>query len=208
MFIHCLKSVAVWRDSAQTHVPPDAADKMPSWVYNFVCAFFCHGFGGTHFRDWAVAKPPGIFTNPDLPKTWALAFALVYFSPFDVVFQLINTPGTVTSLCVTSFEAIDSATTICGSVEKGRTLFPKSPLAPFVVALFGGVGGSVFRYFERKFGRGWTDHEIEWYAPSEVFGRTVVYTCVYMYLSRAYGISKARLWVTYFHVVYSLVLRG
>lgn len=232
MFLHSLKAIASWRSFASEAVTAGTAAAAgqgvrlgasaagaaaakgaggslePSWVYNVVCAFVCHGFGGTTARDVAMGQAPSIFTSPQLAQTWLLAYAVVYWSPLDLAFQLISTPRTLTSLVVTTFEAVDSATTLCGSVEKAKRLFPDSPAAPFVAAMLASLGGSAFRYVERRAGRGWTleSHgvETEWSRPTEAFRRAIMYTSAYLLLSKLYGWRKARLWVATFHIGLSL----
>jgi len=212
-FAHSLKAIASWRVFADAERLKDASSlpasvlKMrrdPSWLYDFVCAFFCHGFGGTVVRDLSMAETPSLYKSRTLLSSWALAFMLVYASPFDVVFRLISTRRTVSSLMITAFEAIDSSTTIAGSVQKGRSLFPDSPTAPFVAGIVAGIGGSLFRYFERRLGRGWADEETEWARPTLTLRRTIFYTVVYMSMSRMYGRSNARLWLATFHVAWEL----
>jgi hypothetical protein len=202
MLAHCVKAIVSWRAFCELHDGKEVGSRAS--LYSFVCAFFCAGFGGTHFRDWAMGLTPSSFTNPDLPKAWLLAFGLVYYAPFDLVFKLAETRRTLSSAILTTFEAIDSATTLCGSVEKGRRLFPDAPQAPFLAAVLAGVGGSIFRYLERKLGRGWEGEETEWSSPTETTKRTILYTCAYIVLSRAHGGDKARLWVTSAHIALCL----
>ena len=66
-----------------------------------------------------------------------------------------------------TYGAIDSATTVCGSVEAGNRLFPNVPQAPFLAGMVAGVGGSFFRYLDRKLGRGWHDEQTELANPTE-----------------------------------------
>lgn len=104
-----------------------------------------------------------------------------------------------------TYGAIDSATTLCGSVEAGRRLFPGVPQAPFLAGMAAGVGGSVFRFLDRKLGRGWEDEQTELVNPTETSKRTLVYTIAYMLLRSTYGTRNARVWVTFTHVFYVLV---
>jgi len=43
-----------------------------AWTYNLICSFFCHGFGGTHFRDWSMGQTPSSYKNPDLHMAWVM----------------------------------------------------------------------------------------------------------------------------------------
>ncbi len=202
MFLHSVRSVADWRAFAEQHAAPSR--KAPSWLYNLVCAYLCAGFGGTTFRDLAMAQPPGLLRNKELPQTWLLAFALVYYSPLDLVFRLASTPRSLSSLVLNLFEAIDVATTVTGSVDKAQSLFPDSPAAPLIVAALGALGGSFWRYLERKLGRGWSDEETQLARPGEGLRRTLLYAAAYLHLSKTKGGKEARLYVTVFHIVWSL----
>lgn len=209
MFVHSLKALASWRsftEGAGASMKGDRSTLVPqtSWLYDLICAFLCHGFGGTSVRDLAMAQPPSIFRSKDLLQTWILSYCLIYWSPFDAVFQLVSTPRSLTSLLVTTFEAIDSSTTLCGSVDKAQELFPESPAAPFVASLLAGIGGSILRYLERRLGRGWAHEQTEWSQPSDTIRRTVIYTLAYMMLSKVKGPIKARAWIATFHVFLSL----
>lgn len=203
MFFHSLKAISSWRQSVEQDT--QAFPRPPIWSYNLVCSFFCHGFGGTTFRDWCIGKAPSLFQNKHLPKTWLLAFALVYYSPFNIVYRQISTPRTVFGLLTDTFEAIDSSTTICGSVEKAYDLFPQSPQAPFLLAMLAALGGSIFRYIERRLGRDWQHIEVEWSKPTKTTRVAILYTVAYLQLRRAYGVRNARLAVATFHVAWTLL---
>jgi len=133
-----------------------------------------------------------------------LAYAVVSYSPFDIVYRQVSTPRTIPSLLVTAFEAVDSSTTVLGSVEKAKRLFPESPLAPFIAAVISGVGGSFFRYIERRFGRNW-NVSTELSRPSVVTRTVLLYTVVYIQLREVIGWRKARLYIASFHVVWNLL---
>ncbi|GBG28673.1 Trimeric intracellular cation channel type B [Hondaea fermentalgiana] len=209
MFVHSIKALASWRAFAEGAGAVKGRGRelesmKASWIYDLVCGFLCHGFGGTSVRDLAMAQPPSIFRSKDLLQTWILAYGIVYWSPLDLGYQLISTPRSLTSLVVTTFEAIDSSTTVCGSVDKARQLFPNSPAAPFVAAFLAGIGGSILRYLERRLGRGWDHEQTEWSRPTEGLRRTILYTVLYMVLSKTHGKTKARLWIATFHVAVSI----
>ena len=64
MFAHSLRAHTSWRASIES----DTAIAKPKWTYSLVCAFFCHGFGGSFMRDMLTSQPPGLFKNPDIPR--------------------------------------------------------------------------------------------------------------------------------------------
>mmetsp|Transcript_6236 Transcript_6236/g.11087 ORF Transcript_6236/g.11087 Transcript_6236/m.11087 type:complete len:261 (+) Transcript_6236:185-967(+) len=201
VLLHSVYSAASWRSFVEKEGAPGERNSL---AYNVVAAFLCHGFGGTTFRDVVIGQPPGVVTNADVVKAWLLAVAAVYYSPFDLVFGLVRAPRSLSGLTVTAFEAVDSSTTVCGSVEKAIRLFPESQTAPFVVAILSGMGGSLFRYLERKLGRGWDNVTTEWSKPSQALRRTLLYSAVYLGLRRTYGMERARLSVACFHLAVTL----
>jgi len=129
---------------------------------------------------------------------------MVYHSPNDLVYSLVSTPHTISRYGLCLFEAIDSATTICGSIDKAQGLFPGVLGAQMVAAVTAGIGGSYFRYLERKFGRGMMTVETELFAPTTTLRRTLLYAVVYIVVAQRFGSRNARFWITLFHIAWSL----
>lgn len=94
---------------------------------------------------------------------------------------------------------------VVGSYEKGSNLFPQSPHAGIVAALVAATGGSVFRYIERRFGRGKDNLSSEFFAPTSTLRIACIYIAVYSQLRRSVGVERARLLVMSFHVVWKLL---
>ena len=90
-------------------------------------------------------------------------------------------------------------------MELGKRLYPGSPQAPLLAAMAAGVGGSFFRYMDRKLGRGWEDEQTELAHPTETTKRTFLYTIAYITMRKTNGLENARLWLTATHIVYCLI---
>lgn len=202
MFAHSLRAHTTWRASVESD---SAFTAKPKWTYSLVAAFFCHGFGGSFMRDMLTSQPPSLFMNPDLPSAWLLSYMLVNHSPFDLVYKRANMPRSLLSLTLTVYEAVDSCGTIVGSYEKGSTLFPKSPHAGAVAALVGATGGSVFRYLERRYGRGKENLASEFYKPTATLRVACIYVAAYSQLRVSLGVERARLLVMCFHIAWKLL---
>ena len=78
---------------------------------------------------------------------WLLCVAAVYYSPFDWVYQSIQTPLHPLRVACRFVEAIDAYTTICGTFEKGTRLYSKSTGGPYMLAAACALGGSLHRYW-------------------------------------------------------------
>mmetsp|Transcript_10378 Transcript_10378/g.11917 ORF Transcript_10378/g.11917 Transcript_10378/m.11917 type:complete len:262 (-) Transcript_10378:1633-2418(-) len=206
LFLHAVSANVSWRkhvELARETRGKNLTEKR-SWLLDPFCAYLCHAFGGSTLRDLSMGQTPSLFGNPDVPGGFFLAYLLVNNSPFDFVYKAVNTPKSPIRLIVTAYEAVDCATTVFGSVEKAKRLFPESPLAPFLAGMIAGLGGSVFRYIERRFGRNW-DVRTELSQPTVVTRRTLLYTIVYMQLREVIGWKDTRLYMTIFHVIWSLL---
>ena len=98
-------------------------------------------------------------------------------------------------------EAIDASTTICSSFEKGLKLHPINAMAPYVVGISSGIGGSVFRYLERN-GRSVGSTKAEWCAPTGSIERVFAYVIAYSVLRKYFKDFKvARFIVVTYHVI-------
>ena len=113
-------------------------------------AYFCNGYGGSTFRNLILGLPPSLVTSPDTPWYWLVCSLLVYYSPGDVVFSSLQSKRSLSRQLMLFGEAVDSATTLCGSYEMGMQLHPNSAAAPLVTAAAAALGGSLFRYMERE----------------------------------------------------------
>eukprot|EP00037_Helgoeca_nana_P036737 m.12846 g.12846 ORF g.12846 m.12846 type:complete len:263 (-) comp7905_c0_seq2:1125-1913(-) len=210
-FAHCLRACSSWRVYREcltmstplrlTSTLATFTSSTVSFPFDLVAPFFCHAFGGTTFRDWCIAEVPGVFTSDQMTKHWLLAWLLVYFSPGDIAFRLLEDRRSPLRAITLVYEAIDAATTISGSVEKGIARFPQSTAAPLLLGLIAGVGGSVWRWLEKR-GR-YHDITTELAEPTRTFRQTLAYVFAHLWIRSRSGPRKARLIVATFHVLWT-----
>ena len=156
-----------------------------------IAAYFVHGYGGSTCRDVLLAKAPGLASHRNLVQYYLLGWALTHYAPSDYIFQAMQRRGDPLRLAVTLFEALDCVTALTGAFDQGAARFPAAPAAPYTAALASALGGSVFRYLERK-GRGMDEVKTEWCHPTGGIQRGVFYIAMYALLRRAAGARAGR----------------
>lgn len=97
--------------------------------HKLLAAYFCHGYGGSSFRDILLGQPISANSHPTVVLYYLLGWTLINFSPRDVIYRLLTTPRHPLRLCMIFGESVDDATTIFGAFEKGSRLHPESPAA-------------------------------------------------------------------------------
>jgi hypothetical protein len=175
-----------------------------SFWHKWIAAYFCHGYGGTAVRDALLGRPISLIAHPEIMSNyvpWGLL--LVNYSPNDFMWKMLQTPLHPVRLITIAGDACDSTTTLCSSYELALRLHPKAPQAPFVSAMALVLGGSAFRWLERR-GRK-PEQETEWASPSGGLQTGVVLTFMYHYLRGTYGIRFARLWTVMLNIIIKLV---
>lgn len=176
--------------------------ELPIW-HKLVGAYFCHGYGASIVRDALVGVAPSLITHPTLPRFYLIGWFLSYFSPNDIVYRLTQQSRHPVRLLMIFGEAVDATTTTLGAFEKTAKLHPGgSSLGPYACAFLVAMGGSMWRYFERK-GRGWSV-KAEWTQPTGTVQKGLAYIIAYGVLRRRFGMQFARLWVTLATVVVAL----
>ena len=174
------------------------------YTQKMIGSYFCHTYGGTVFRDLCLGLAPTLIAHPTVSKYWLTTFLLTTHLPGDPIFTIYKSKGSFLRIIMRGVEAIDASTTICSSYEKGLRLHPVNILAPAVVGISSGIGGSVFRYLERN---GRSDvlkkkTKTEWCHPTGSIERVVSYVIVYSMLRKFFGDYKmARLIVVTYHVL-------
>ena len=86
-------------------------------------------------------------------------------------------------------------TTICGTFEKARKLYPDAPAGAYALAMIVALGGSLHRYLERKLGGRNLHIKTEWGRPTGAFEKSVGVVLMYALLRRLVGVRRARLTV-------------
>ena len=178
------------------------------YTQKLIGSYFCHTYGGTVFRDLFLGLAPTLIAHPTVSKYWLFTFLITTHLPGDPVFTVYKSKGSFLRIVMRGGEAIDAATTICSSFEKGLNLHPVNIMAPYVVAVMSGIGGSVFRYLERN---GRSDllqrkTKTEWCHPTGSIERVCAYVFVYSMLRKYFKNFKiARLIVVTFHVLKEII---
>eukprot|EP00947_MAST-08B_sp_MAST-8B-sp1_P002291 g2291.t1 len=194
---HDVWGVVAFRSSYST-----AAWRDLSWSHRLVGGYFSYCFGGTTMRDLLLGQPPSLISSPTVPLYWFLGYLLACHAPGDLVYDAVRSKGHPVRVGMSVMEAMDSATTLCSSFERGMEIKGASPAGPLVVAVVAALGGSMFRYLERR-GRGEHDLKTEWARPTGSLQRAVAYVAAYALLRRLYGVRTARVAVVFFHMVMS-----
>jgi hypothetical protein len=133
---------------------------------------------------------------------------IAYWSPLDIVYRHVSDPTSVLGFIVRFVESIDVSVALCEAFEKGARLQPSVPAAPYIAAMATALGGSIFRWFERK-GRH-VPVLTEWCRPSGSIQKATVYIAAYAILRKHLGVRVARLCVCTFRLLVDMlaVLRG
>ena len=193
---HTMWAVCSYRNSFS-----DKEWKDIPYTQKVIGSYFCHTYGGTVFRDLCLGLAPTLISHPTVSKYWLLTFFLSTHVPGDPIFSIYKSKGSFLRIIMRAVEAIDASTTICSSFEKGLKLHPINAMAPYVVGISSGIGGSVFRYLERN-GRSMGSTKAEWCAPTGSIERVFAYVIAYSVLRKYFKDFKvARFIVVTYHVI-------
>jgi hypothetical protein len=129
--------------------------------------------------------------SPSIHKYYVLALILIHMSPADVVYNAMQTPLHPLKITCRAVEAIDAITTLCSSFEKAKIACPNAPYAPYTVTLLTALGGSIFRYLDKK-QQGHDDIKPEWSKPTGTIERAIAIISMYSLLRKFQGQRFAR----------------
>lgn len=191
---HAMATVVSFRNS----FTPGEYATVTAW-HKAIAAYFCHGYGGSSFRDILLGQPISAMASDSVMQFYLVfGFLLINFSPGDIAYRTLTTPRHPLRLWMLFVESVDDATTIFGAFEKGARLQPNAPAAPYISALAAVLGGGIARYLERK-GRG-RDVKTEWSKPTGRIQTGVAYIFIYAALRRVLKVERnsAQLWFTLF----------
>jgi hypothetical protein len=167
-----------------------------------IAPFFCHAYGGSTFRDMLACTPPSILANGTVGLYYLYSWIIFAYTPGDLVFKYWMEQKPF-HLGIEVVDALDQSCGLCSAFEKGTALFPKNPVAPFVLAIANSsIGGATFRYFERK-GRN-LPLKVEWMALTNSIGQSLLYALLYSFIRKKYnknGYNWARLTLCWFHML-------
>ena len=177
--------------------------KLSFW-HKLIAPYFCHGYGGTTARDLLLSRPISIVAHETI-LSYYLPFGLflVNYSPNDIVYRMLETKLHPFRLLTIAGDACDSTTTILSTYELALRLHPKSPFAPFAAGAAAMVGGSCFRWLERR--ERMPQQQTEWSNPSGGIQSGMIYMMLYHYLRSKYGIRFARFWTVMLNIIIKLV---
>ena len=176
-----------------------------SIFYQLIAPWFMYGFGGTVLRDLALGRPPSFVASKDIHKYYITALLLMNMSPGDMVYKMMQTRMHPLRLTCQAVESIDAVTTLCSSFEKAKIACPNSPYAPFTLTLLTALGGSIFRYLDRR-GRLRSSYDVktEWSKPTGTIERAVGLIVMYAFMRRIRGQRFARSFVVFLFVFLKL----
>lgn len=137
---HCIMAAAAYRKerSADCH-----------YMTSFWLGFFCYGFGGSILSDFLMGLPVTAIGHVRIIPCYMVGWFLVWCSPFDIVFRLINEQNTFVYYFLNACEAVDAVTTPMGRVSRSARELNNKHIAPILAGLFAGAGGAAIRYAER-----------------------------------------------------------
>ena len=155
-----------------------------------------YGFGGTVLRDLVLGRPPSFVSSRDIHKYYIAALVLINLSPGDMIYKMMQTPMHPLRLTCQAVESIDAITTLCSSFEKAKVTCPNSPYAPYTLTLLTALGGSTFRYLDRR-GRLRSSYDVktEWSKPTGTIERAVALIIIYALARHLRGQRFARSFV-------------
>jgi len=142
---HCMVAAAAYRKERQNDFTNNTLHYLPT----FGLGFFCFGFGGSIVSDVLMGLPATACGHARIVPCWILGWILVWFSPQDLVYKLMNDKSSFVHYLLSACEAIDAVTTPMGRVSRSARELQNKGVAPILAGLFAGAGGAVIRYGER-----------------------------------------------------------
>jgi hypothetical protein len=153
---HCIVSAAVYRSereqrSNKTRTTTVTTTPTPPfhWLSSFGLAFLCFGFGGSIVSDVLMGLPVTALGHNRILPCYILGWLLVWYSPFDIVFQWYSDKTSFVYFVLTAFEAVDAVTTPMGRISRGARELKNWTTAPILGGVLAGTGGAAIRYVER-----------------------------------------------------------
>jgi hypothetical protein len=137
---HCISACVAYRKErgSSTH-----------YFKSFALGFFCFGFGGSIVSDLLMGLPVTAIGHSRIIPCWILGWTLVWYSPYDVVYQQLTSTSTFAFHFVSAWEAVDAVTTPMGRVSRSARELQNKIVAPIMAGVFAGAGGAAIRYGER-----------------------------------------------------------
>lgn len=140
---HCIVAAATYRKERSNQKVKQ------HWLPSFGLAFLCYGFGGSIVSDILMGLPVTALGHPRIVPCYVLGWVLVWYSPFDILYQTYSDPTSFLHYFLNACEAVDSVTTPMGRVARGARELQNKLTAPILGGFFAGIGGGMIRYVER-----------------------------------------------------------
>lgn len=115
------------------------------YIFLFVFTNLMH----SPFPDFLMGLPVTALGHARIMPCYIVGWTLVWCSPFDIVFRMINNQQTFVYLFLNACEAVDAVTTPMGRVSRSARELNNKQIAPILAGLFAGSGGAAIRYGER-----------------------------------------------------------
>jgi TRIC channel len=139
---HCIVANSSYRKEKEVHGPLH-------YFVSFALGFFCVGFGGSIVSDVLMGLPVTALAHARIVPCWVLGWFLVWFSPNDIFYKLLNDKNSFVSYFFNACEAMDAVTTPMGRASRSARELRNKAVAPIMAGVFAGAGGAMIRYCER-----------------------------------------------------------
>jgi len=116
------------------------------YLQSLLLAFFLYGFGGSIVSDLFMGLPVTALAHARIIPCYLIGWSLVWFSPFDMLFQSYNNPSSSLHYFLQACEAVDSVTTPMGRISRSARELQNKTTAPIMAGLLAGFGGAGIRY--------------------------------------------------------------
>lgn len=172
---HCVASAAAYRSLRNN-------DNL-HYLTSFGIAFFCYGFGGSIVSDVLMGLPATALGHPRIVPSYVLGWLLVWFSPGDIVYTLLQNQQSPVRWFLVACEAVDGVTTPMGRISRSARELSNKGTAPLMAGLLAGAGGAALRYGERVVLQGETgEHPAVSRALEMAVWRTLGYSVLWWWL--------------------------
>ena len=154
----------------------DKADRFRA----LLMGFFLYGFGGSIVSDVLLGLPATALAHPRIVPSHILGWLLVWYSPWDWVYQTYTRPDSFFHYFIVASEAVDAITTPMGRISRGGRELNNKGTAPIMGGLFAGIGGAIVRFLAGEKGATMAAIEAGCYKTmgySLLFWAAAVYQC-------------------------------
>lgn len=116
------------------------------YLQSLFLAFFLYGFGGSIVSDLLMGLPVTALSHARIIPCYIFGWSLVWFSPFDVLFQKYSNTSSSFRYFLHACEAVDSVTTPMGRISRSARELGNKASAPIAAGVMAGFGGAGVRH--------------------------------------------------------------